>query len=82
MILNRLVGANSGFDFGGFKINEPNMEINLNEILHQSIEPEVNTPINNTGAFTSNQKLVDINTNIENSPNSYYNEYQKIALLL
>lgn len=65
--------ANAGYDFGGYQKNEQNIDANLYEILHQSIEPEVDTQ--NINENTNNQ-LKDININTGNNSNLYNNEYQ------
>ena len=67
--------TNAGFDFGNLQMNQPTMDANLNEILHQSIEPEVDNANIDIGEVT-NEQLVDTNINIETTSNLNYKTYQ------
>ena len=80
-ISNPVNDANTGFDFGEYQTTEQTTEQtaettsnlqNLNEILHQSIEPEEGA----TGGYTEPTQLVDTDTLNENTQNFDFGEYK------
>ena len=58
-----ITDQNTGFDWGEYQTTDTTSNLqNINEILHQSIEPEEGI----TGTIPDSSPLVDTNTNIEN----------------
>ena len=59
-----ITDQNTGFDFGEYQTTDTTSNLqNMNEILHQSIEPEEGI----TGTIPDSSPLVDTNTNIESN---------------